>query len=860
MTIRPPVTGRRSDFAIRKRVVLCAVLALIFPALTIVAQPGLAGPEILREVYAPATWDRSFANVFVNQKDAQSFIARTNFLLTHVELEVFDQPSPDILQLFVAADGGNHPGTVLASTAQQGVQNWSWVPFSFYPWVSLTAGQRYWIVAQDGMPRPKGYEWATNRPGDYAGGEAQWYDPSVGAWTNNTGADFFFKVFGISGPSLSLDLEPALLPVDPGTVVPIDVYFNNSGNEAAKTAQVDLRIDPGLAYQGDDAALEGGVQATPLSWDFSGISVDVHHMTVWVLVSPSGSYYDGESLQARAYLNYTDSAGQRQATLSGLATVTVLVPVIRGQAVPTPAHVAAGDTFNFTVSFFNVGSGRARNLWLNGSVGALLTVVGDDASSAGALILGPSSWEFQNVSAQTYVFNVTVRASVSAVPGDRLPFHLDFAYTDGAGHSLGTLSTDASATVHGPSLVVEAAYFNPSPQPGDAILAALFLNNTGDENASAAWLNVTLPSMTVLLDSTPVTGLVSGNTVAYFLRNLTAAPYAITLRVAVSTDAPPATPLVLQATLEVENRSGAKLRPSSAQATAVVVTPSFALVLASSAVAVRAGDAIDLVLGWNNTGNDAARRIWLNLTLPAKTGLLNASVPWATTNGTSFGWVFDDVGPGPRTFGVTLEASARLATGDPLRAALSLAYERADGLVLGASSVSLPFTAMSPSTPPGLEVLLLWVAVLVALFLLFLLLGYLDLLPHRRSSIDDVFLLHNSGILICHYSTTMRPDVDSDIASGMLMAVRNFVADAFRSKKGNLQELKYGDYRIEMAHGQHAILVVFTRGHHMKGLAARMADVLRAIEAAYGDAIESWSGRTEDLKGVEEHLLRLVAP
>ena len=303
-----------------------------------------------------------------------------------------------------------------------------------------------------------------------------------------------------------------------------------------------------------------------------------------------------------------------------------------------------------------------------------------------------------------------------------------------------------------------------------------------------------------------------------------------------------------------------KLRPSSAQATAVVVTPRFALVLASSAVAVRAGDAIDLVLGWNNTGNDAARRIWLNLTLPAKTGLLNASVPWATTNGTAFGWVFDDVGPGPRTFGVTLEASARLATGDPLRAGLSLAYERADGLVLGPSSVSLPFTAMSPSTPPGLEVLLLWVAVLVALFLLFLLLGYLDLLPHRRSSIDDVFLLHNSGILICHYSTTMRPDVDSDIASGMLMAVRNFVADAFRSKKGNLQELKYGDYRIEMAHGQHAILVVFTRGHHMKGLAARMADVLRAIEAAYGDAIESWSGRTEDLKGVEEHLLRLVAP
>jgi hypothetical protein len=274
----------------------------------------------------------------------------------------------------------------------------------------------------------------------------------------------------------------------------------------------------------------------------------------------------------------------------------------------------------------------------------------------------------------------------------------------------------------------------------------------------------------------------------------------------------------------------------------------------------RAGDTIDLVLGWNNTGNEVAPRIWLNFTLPAKTGLVNASVPWATTNGASIGWVFDDVGPGSRTFGVTIVATYRLALGDPLVAGLTLAFERPDGLVLGTTSVSLPFTALSPSTPPGLEVLLLWVAVLVALFLLFLLLGYLDLLPHRRSSIDDVFLLHRSGILICHYSTTLRPDVDSDIASGMLVAVRNFVADTLRSKDGSLQELKYGDYRIHMAHGRNAILVVFTRGHHMKGLQSRMSDILDNIEAAYGSVIESWSGRSEDLKGVEEHLLRLVAP
>lgn len=841
----------------RALAILMAV-ALGLPLFAILSQPAAAGTEVLREAYAPSTWGLSFANVYGNQADAQSFTARTNFLLTHLELYAFDQPPPDILRVSIAVDAGNRPGAVLAGTAQQGVQNWTWVPFAFYPWVSVVAGQRYWIVAEDSQPRPKAYEWAMNQPGGYSGGEAQWYDPNLGQWVNNTGADLFFKVFGISGPSLTLKLEPALLPVYPGTSVAIDVYFNNSGNEAAKSAHLDMHIDAGLTYQRDDAALEGGVQVAPLSWSFNGVPVGAHHMTVWAVVEPGHPYYDGESLRARAYLNYTDSAGQWQATASDTATVTVLVPVIRAQAVPNPAHVAPGQTFNFTVSFYDIASGMARYVWLNASVGASVTAVGNDAASAGAQILGPLSWRFENVSAQAYVFNVTVRAASSALPGDRLPLRLDLAYTDGAGHPFGVFSTEAAATIHGPSLVVETSFEDPTPRPGDVVYAVLYLNNTGDENASRVWLNATLPSWSALLDSAPVQGVVSSMSVAYVLQNVAPAPLSITLRLRVSADAPPAARLDIAASLEVENASGVKLRPSAARATSVVVTPRFALTLLSSSASVSPGDTIDLMLGWNNTGNEAASRIWLNFTVPAKTVLVNASVTWSTTNGTVFGWVVDDVGVGPRTFGVRLGVSARLASGDKLRGELVLAYERPDGVVLAAGGASIHFDASSPSSYTGLEVLLLWVAVLVALFLLFLLLGYMDVLPHRRTSIDDVFLLHNSGILICHYSTTLRPDVDSDIASGMLIAVRNFVADTLRSKNGSLQELKYGEYRIQMAHGRHSILVVFTRGHHMKALQARMAETLRSIEAAYDHVLESWSGRTEDFKGVEEHLFRLV--
>ena len=303
------------------------------------------------------------------------------------------------------------------------------------------------------------------------------------------------------------------------------------------------------------------------------------------------------------------------------------------------------------------------------------------------------------------------------------------------------------------------------------------------------------------------------------------------------------------------------MRPSTSAVSTVVVTPRFSLDLESTVTDVAPGDTVDLVLRWNNTGNEAATRLWMNLTLPDKALLVTSTVPWTFTNGTTYAWSFAPAAPGEGIVSVRLEVSARVVDQEVIRAHASLAFEREDGIVWAAGSVDADMTARIPGglSDAGWEVVFLWISALAAIFLLFLLLGYMDVLPRRRATIDDVFLLHNSGILICHYSTTLRPDVDSDIASGMLMAVRNFVADALRSKNGNLQELKYGEHRIHMVHGLQSVLVVFARGRNGRNLEARMAEVLRNIEAAYSRVLESWSGRTEEFKGVEEYILRLVS-
>ena len=863
MTIQgPPVGGRPSR--VRQARPRRALVLLLLSAALVGAVPPVADatPEILRESYAPATWDNAFANVWANQPVAQSFLARTNFLLTHLDLYVFDQPGttgPDILQVSVATDAGNQPGSILGGTGKQGSQNWSWASFGFYPWIPVTMGQRYWILAEDSEPRPKGYEWAMNDPGGYVSGEAQWYDLNVGRWINSTGADLFFRVYGISGPSMVVEAEPDLLLANPGTTVPLTFHFNNTGNEPAGTATIDVALPEGLMYVSDDAGLEGGVRSASSRWAFNDVDVGPHRLTVWVRVEPNAAYYDGQSLQTRAFLNYTDAAGALQAPSWDVTAVTVLVPVLRAEIVPVPAHVAPGETFNFTVSFFNVGSGAAATLWLNGSAGARLTVLGDDAAAAGGIPTGPSEWRFANITAQTYVFNVTARADSDAWPGDRLAFHADLTYTDGGGHPFATRTTEGTATVHGPSVEVEATTDHPRARPGDLVRVLLYANNTGDEVAARIWLNATLPTMAVLEDSQPVSGTRTGNLLAYEIGNLPPGGLALALRLRIASNATPADRVDVDANLVVANASGRILRPSTARAEAFVVTPRFALGVDLSRSVVGPGDPVDLVLRWNNTGNEGVRWLWLNLTLPENTILVNSSRPWTFTDGTTYGWEFPQAGIGEGFIRVRIEAGSRMGDGELAAGRVDLRYEREDGVLSGLTTSPIRLEGSLTGTAVlGLELLLLWIAILVAVFLLFLLLGYMDLLPHKRTIIDDVFLLHNSGILICHYSTTLRPDVDSDIASGMLMAVRNFVADTLRSKNGSLQELKYGDHRIHMVHGRHSILVTFTRGGNGKALEQRMQEVLRNIETAYESVLDAWSGRTEDFKGIEEHILRLI--
>src|SRR5437899_13039611 len=79
------------------------------------------------------------------------------------------------------------------------------------------------------------------------------------------------------------------------------------------------------------------------------------------------------------------------------------------------------------------------------------------------------------------------------------------------------------------------------------------------------------------------------------------------------------------------------------------------------------------------------------------------------------------------------------------------------------------------------------------------------------AAISELFIMAKSGILIRHYSDSLRTDIDRDVLSGMLVAVQEFVQQTLASKTGTLDVLRYGTYTIHFVRRPHTLAAAVAR-------------------------------------------------
>jgi uncharacterized protein len=120
------------------------------------------------------------------------------------------------------------------------------------------------------------------------------------------------------------------------------------------------------------------------------------------------------------------------------------------------------------------------------------------------------------------------------------------------------------------------------------------------------------------------------------------------------------------------------------------------------------------------------------------------------------------------------------------------------------------------------------------------------------TGISELFIMTKSGLLIRHYSDSLRTDIDRDILSGMLVAVQEFVQKTLALKSGNLDELRYGTYTVYFVRGTHTIAAAVAKDLDAEHVKYVVSDALQDFEERYATVLQTWSGDVGEFRGIDE--------
>jgi hypothetical protein len=124
--------------------------------------------------------------------------------------------------------------------------------------------------------------------------------------------------------------------------------------------------------------------------------------------------------------------------------------------------------------------------------------------------------------------------------------------------------------------------------------------------------------------------------------------------------------------------------------------------------------------------------------------------------------------------------------------------------------------------------------------------------------LEDVLLLHRSGLLLKHYTLRLRPNMDSDVLSGMLVAVQEFIKDSFRQEGGTLDEIRFGGRCIKVLEGKWTLIAALVRGEATESHKSQMRAALKDLETRYEDLLIDWDGTMDRIPEVDRIMMRLV--
>ena len=129
--------------------------------------------------------------------------------------------------------------------------------------------------------------------------------------------------------------------------------------------------------------------------------------------------------------------------------------------------------------------------------------------------------------------------------------------------------------------------------------------------------------------------------------------------------------------------------------------------------------------------------------------------------------------------------------------------------------------------------------------------GEIALTRSVRFRVEQVFLVHReTGLLLGHVAATDAVVQDTDLVSGMLTAVQDFVRDSFTAgKQDELDTMQVGEYTVWVQHGPQALMAAVISGAAPPDLRNYLQRLLERIHAEFASQLQSFSGDAAQLSG-----------
>lgn len=128
-------------------------------------------------------------------------------------------------------------------------------------------------------------------------------------------------------------------------------------------------------------------------------------------------------------------------------------------------------------------------------------------------------------------------------------------------------------------------------------------------------------------------------------------------------------------------------------------------------------------------------------------------------------------------------------------------------------------------------------------------------------SIQELFLIQReSGLLIAHYHLDKTAPTDSDLVSGMLTAIRDFVQDSFGQgdDEKELDEIQYGDQRIVIQSGREVYVAAVLTGVEPAGFRAQLREFVSELHVRHEAALHKYSGDPATVPNMQPKLAQLA--